>query len=138
MHPRHITGPNHVHDRSGRQDFDNLSPIHPGALPVLFWCPSPDPALPFQQGRLIAFLVEHHAVRDRSEGGGEGGLEPIRPTARHSFLMQNPVHVARLDRPPILAVDSGPVHLLGTQNSMNRTPRFGMLTDHRDGLIQFP
>ncbi|MCH8843717.1 MAG: hypothetical protein IID61_12195 [SAR324 cluster bacterium] len=36
MHPRNVPGPDHLHDRSGSQDFDNLSLIHPGAFLVPF------------------------------------------------------------------------------------------------------
>ena len=76
MHTGHVPGPDHVHHRSGRQDFDSLPLNHPGAFLVPFWCPGPPPTFPLQEGHQIAVpLVEHYAIGDRTEGGGEGWLQ---------------------------------------------------------------
>ncbi len=37
MHPRHVPGPDHVHDRPGGQDFNRLSLTYSGAFHVLVY-----------------------------------------------------------------------------------------------------
>ena len=52
--------------------------------------------------------MQQHTIRERSERGGEGGLELVRITARDPFRVKNPIDVPGLQRSGVQALDGGP------------------------------